>query len=345
MNHINKKLVIAPNLNIRWSGVTSTIFALLPIQAKSIDIVSFGFNIPINISSISLYKLFKIRKDREIIWHARRNIEMLFGILIKFIFKMNIKLIFTSAAQRNHSKYTKWLIRKMDKVIATSEKASRYLEVPHDVIMHGVDTKKFIPSTNKNKIKEELNLPKGTLIGCFGRIRYQKGIDIFVKSMIDVCKSNSDVYGLISGKITNDNKKYFYNLKKIILNENLGKRIIFLGEQPSHNLPLLFRCLDIYIAPQRWEGFGLTPLEAMSSGIPVIATTAGLFQEMITPNQNGFIVELEDTDSITMHINNILDKRSLLEEMSYNARLRVLEDFNINTEAEKLIRVYNDIGN
>ena len=119
MNQINKKLVIAPNLNIKWSGVTSTIFSLLPIQCRSIDIVSFGFNIPSNISSISLYKLFKIRKNRQIIWHARRNIEMLFGIFIKFIFRINMKLIFTSAAQRNHSKYTKWLINKMDKIIAT----------------------------------------------------------------------------------------------------------------------------------------------------------------------------------------------------------------------------------
>ena len=89
-----------------------------------------------------------------------------------------MQLIFTSAAQRNHSKYTKWLIRKMDKVIATSEKAGKYLDVPHDVVMHGIDTDKYKPIENKKIARTRLSLPDGQLIGCFGRIRYQKGVDI-----------------------------------------------------------------------------------------------------------------------------------------------------------------------
>ena len=47
-------LVIAPNLNRRWSGVTSTIFGLLPVQAKQINIVAFGYNIPKEIRDCNL---------------------------------------------------------------------------------------------------------------------------------------------------------------------------------------------------------------------------------------------------------------------------------------------------
>ena len=99
-----------------------------------------------------------------------------------------------------------------------------------------------------------------------------KGIDIFVKSLIKVCKLHPEIYGIICGRITQDNEKYTKYLKGLIKHAGLEKKIIFLGEQPSENLPLLFRSLDVYIAPARWEGFGLTPIEAMSSGVPVIAT-------------------------------------------------------------------------
>ena len=113
-------LVIAPNLNRRWSGVTSTIFALLPVQSKQIDIVAFGYNIPEEIQSISFFEILRLRKTRLLVWHSRRNVEMLLGIILKYIVHRKMKLIFTSAAQRDHSNYTKWLIRRMDKVIALS---------------------------------------------------------------------------------------------------------------------------------------------------------------------------------------------------------------------------------
>ena len=64
MNVIKENmLVIAPNLNRRWSGVTSTIFGLLPIQSKVIDIVAFGYNIPKNVQSISFFEILRLSKD------------------------------------------------------------------------------------------------------------------------------------------------------------------------------------------------------------------------------------------------------------------------------------------
>ena len=45
-------------------------------------------------------------------------------------------------------------------------------------------------------------------------------------------------------------------------------------------MPRWYQALDLLVAPQRWEGFGLTPLEAMACGVPVIATTVGAFDEI-----------------------------------------------------------------
>ena len=344
MTDNRKVYVIAPNLNRRWSGVTSTIFALLPVQSKYIDIVAFGYNIPKEIRSISFFGILRLSKDHQLVWHARRNIEMLLGLVLKVIAKPNMKLIFTSAAQRDHSNYTKWLIKQMDKVVATSEKAGRYLEVPHDVVMHGIDTEKYTPTAEKSRIRSELGLPEGRLVGCFGRVRFQKGIDVFVKAMIKICQQYPEAYGIISGKITADNQKYTDDLKQLIKDEGLEKRILFLGEQPTENLPLLFRSLDIYIAPQRWEGFGLTPIEAMSSGVPVIATRAGVFEEMILPGKTGYIVEYEDAESVAQHLSDLFNNEALLNEMSERARDRVIDAFNIHKEAQSLIDIYKQIS-
>ena len=345
INNNQSILVIAPNLNRRWSGVTSTIFGLLPIQCKVLDIFAFGNNIPKEIPSISFLEILGLSKDRQLIWHSRRNIEMLVGLFLKVFFKPNMQLIFTSAAQREHSKYTKWLIGKMDKVIATSKKAGKYLDVSHEIVMHGINTEIYVPTSNKRSVRNELGLPDGKLVGCFGRVRYQKGIDIFVKSMIKICKLHPNVYGIICGKVTSDNQNYTNDLKQLIEAEGLEQRILFLGEQPTEKLPLLFRSLDAYIAPQRWEGFGLTPIEAMSSGVPVIATKAGLFEEMIIRNQTGYIVEYNDIDAISKHLSDLLNNEALLNDMSRQARARVVDAFNIQKEAYHLIDIYKQIIN
>ena len=100
----------------------------------------------------------------------------------------------------------------------------------------------------------------------------------------------------------------------------------------------------MYIAPQRWEGFGLTPIEAMSSAVPVIATKAGVFEEMILPAKTGYIVEYDDIDTLSKHLSDLLRNEALLKEMSEQARARVIDAFNIQKEADRLINIYKQIS-
>ena len=162
--------------------------------------------------------------------------------------------------------------------------------------------------------------------------------------MIEICQSDPKTYGIICGKVTPDNQKYAEGLKKLINQKGLDKRILFLGELQTENLPYLFRSLDLYIAPQRWEGFGLTPIEAMSSGVPVIATRAGVFEEMIIEGETGYIVEFEDHKRIVEHTKNLIIDPELLNRMSINSRKKVVNDFNIINEATNLISVYEELA-
>ncbi|MCA1438606.1 glycosyltransferase family 1 protein, partial [Bradyrhizobium sp. BRP20] len=119
------------------------------------------------------------------VWHARRNVEMLPAIILRDLLRMKIRIVFTSASQRRHTGWSKFLIGRMDAVISTSGKTAAYLQVPNTVILHGIDTKRFRPATDKAEAKRALGLdPSKKIAGCFGRVRRQKGTDLFVDSMI-----------------------------------------------------------------------------------------------------------------------------------------------------------------
>lgn len=336
--------VIAPNLKKRWSGVTSTVFRLVPMQRNQINIACTGPRLPKDMPRITLLQLIFMRARIHRIWHARRNTEMLAGLALKWILGKNLTLIFTSAAQRKHSHYTRWLIRRMDSVVATSAKAGAFLDVPHQVIMHGVDCHRFRPAAHKRDVKEALGLPADhCLIGCFGRIRSQKGTDRFVEIAMRLIKRHPDVTAVITGGTTADNRNFLEDLMGRVQRAGLAERIQFLGEQPDAKVPEYFRALDLFVAPQRWEGFGLTPLEAMASGVPVVATRAGAFEEMIRDGDTGIVVDTEDDEALEAAIETLVADPDRRAAMGRAARAHMLDAFALEREATTLTSLYREL--
>jgi len=112
--------LIVPNLHRRYSGVTATNRMVAPKLAKMFRAAWLGSHPPEGISRIGLAGLAKLwRSRRPLIWHARRNDEMIAGVMLRAL-GWPLKLVFTSAAQRHHTWLTRWLISRMDAIIATS---------------------------------------------------------------------------------------------------------------------------------------------------------------------------------------------------------------------------------
>src|ERR1700744_270732 len=109
----------------------------------------FGPDAPDGIARMGVADLLRLwRRRTPLIWHARRNNEMIIGVLL-CAFGWPLKLVFTSAAQRHHSWITRWLIRRMDAVIATSDVSASFLKRPATVIPHGVDTDRYAPPADR----------------------------------------------------------------------------------------------------------------------------------------------------------------------------------------------------
>ena len=338
--------VVAPNFKRRLSGVTSTIVQLVPLQAKRIGIATLGPGLPDHLPKMrwrQIPALLTRPQGRPFrVWHARRNIEMAAGIFLRDVLRAPLKLLFTSAAQRHHKPFTKWLIRRMDAVVATSARSASFLDIPHCVIMHGIDTKRFHPARLPEDEFPAAGLPGRFVIGCFGRIRHQKGTDLFVDAMIALLPDFPDWAAIITGRVTAEHQAFADGLRERIEKAGLSERILFLGEVPS--VDQWYRRLSLYVAPSRNEGFGLTPLEAMASGTPVVASDAGAYRELIEEGMTGAVVPAGDLDALTGAIRPYLAAPESAAEAGKRAVGHVKARFALDREANALIELYETLS-
>src|SRR5262245_18470562 len=125
----------------------------------------------------------------------------------------------------------------MDAVIATSEAAASYLERPATVILHGIDTVHYAPPPNRNATFRATGLPGKSAIGCVGRVRRQKGTDVFVDAMCRLLPKYPHFTAVIIGAVTPDQMSFNDELKKKVELAGLSERIRFLGELPIDDVP------------------------------------------------------------------------------------------------------------
>ena len=330
--------VVAPNLKRRLSGVTATVVRLVPVQARTIGVAVVGPGLPEDLPRLSWTEVARLPRDRPRVWHARRNTEMLLGLALRHVLRRRLRLLFTSAAQRRHSRYTRALIARMDAVVATSARAASHLERPSTVIPHGVDTRAFRPAPDRAGSRAALGLAPGLWVGCFGRIRPQKGTDVLVEALLALMPGRPDLRALIVGRA--DDAGFAASLRERIAEAGLSERFRWAEGLSWESLARHYAAMDLYVAPQRWEGFGLTPLEAMASGVPVVATTVGAFPDLVRDGETGRLVPPGDAKALAAAMAPMLDDASRREAMGRAARAHVEARHAIEAEARALEAIY-----
>src|ERR1700684_3319300 len=281
--------LIVPNLHRRYSGVTATNRMVAPKLAGLFRAAWLGPEAPAGIARIGLTDLLKLwRRRAPLIWHARRNNEMIVGVLLRAL-GWPLQLVFTSAAQRHHTWITRWLIRRMDAIIATNEISASFLKRAATVIPHGVDTDTYAPPVDRAAAFAEAKLPGRYAVGCFGRVRAQKGTDVFVDAMCKLLPRYPDFIGVIVGAIVPEQMGFANELKKRIETAGLQSRIVMTGELSIEEVQRWYQRLTIYAFTSRNEGFGLTLIEAMSAGAALVATRAGAAELVVEDGVTGVL--------------------------------------------------------
>jgi len=336
--------VVVPNLHWRYSGVTATNRMVAPRLAQLLSAAWFGADAPDGIRRLTLRDIIRLRgrsqRRKPRIWHARRNNEMLIGLALRGL-GWPFRLIFTSAAQRHHTWITRFLVSRMDGVIATNAASASYLKRPATVVHHGVDPQVYCPPHDRAAAFASTGLPGKYAIGCFGRVRAQKGTDLFVEAMCALLPKYPDYTAVIIGSI--DDRGFANALEERVRAAGLADRVRFLGELPIAELPRWYQRISIYAFTSRNEGFGLTLIEAMAAGAALVAARAGAAETVVADGATGVLVPTGDAAALAAALEPLMGDPSRAREMGERARARVIAEFSIEAEAGQIAAVYRRV--
>ena len=109
----------------------------------------------------------------------------------------------------------------------------------------------------------------------------------------------------------------------------LSQRIVFAGEQNFADIPAIFSGLSLVVALSDNEGFGLTILEAMSSGAAVLASEAGAWPEVVREGTDGYVVPVNDLPAVVDKMDLLLRNEEKLVQMGIDGRERVLTHYSV----------------
>ncbi|MDQ0974608.1 glycosyltransferase involved in cell wall biosynthesis [Neobacillus niacini] len=262
-------------------------------------------------------------------------------ILKPFLFRKT-KIVHTIHDVGQYGQLAKWkiILRNIlcDNFVAISK------SVKKDIVEHGAKAKKVVTVYNAINLEKFSSKSSGRynpdkiVIGNVARFMPEKkGQDILVEAIDLISKKYPNVVCYFAGGYDNSHKKAFENLKRIIMERGIDNNIIFLGN--VDNIPELLRTIDIFVLPSRFEGFGISLIEAMAMGIPCIASNLDGPAEIMVSNPNQ-LFDVGDSAQLAEKISYVIDNYDLIKKQAQNEINRIQKRFDIVNMCKKLIKVY-----
>jgi len=130
-------------------------------------------------------------------------------------------------------------------------------------------------------------------------------------------------------------------VRELVDSLHLSDEVYFLGNQDD--VAPLYNAAHLFFLPSQKESFGLVALEAMASGVPVIASRAGGIPEVVTDGETGFLSDVGDIDSMATNAIRLLQDADLHRRMSEAARRRAVDQFRLETKVEEYESLYGTL--
>jgi len=321
-------------------------------QAKQIDTFFEKENIELKLPQNGgfLWRSLNILKDL-----ARDEIQIYHGLSHEIPFAIQhtrIKSIVTihDLIFLRFPQYYKFIDRKLyewksksackraNKIIAISEKTKA------DIIdLYGIHPKKIeviyqscddsfktpLPKETLSRIKAAYKLPEKYILNV-GTIEERKNLKLAVQALKEI---SEDFKLVVIGKQT----AYFKTVEKEIDKLGLKNRIIFLKDIPFADLPGIYQMANIFVYPSFYEGFGIPIIEALYSGVPVVAATGSCLEEAGGPNS--LYISPNDAKGLAVAMNKIIENPQLQKEMKEKG-LEFVQKFNSHIVTQQLMDCY-----
>jgi mannosyltransferase len=172
-------------------------------------------------------------------------------------------------------------------------------------------------------------------------VRAQKGTDLFVEAMCALLPRYPEHTAVIIGAI--DDRGFADVLQERLRAAGLAERVRFLGELPISEVPYWYQRISIYAFTSRNEGFGLTLIEAMAAGAALVAARAGAAETVVIDGETGVLVPTGDAAALAAALEPLMRDPERARQMGEKARARVMAEFSIEAEAERIATVYRSV--
>jgi len=268
--------------------------------------------------SLFTFILVKIQKKPYIIWAQGSDVY------------------FQSKIKRLTSKI---ILKNADAVIALTEDMKNHLKNIYEreilIIPNGIDLSKF-EYLSKDNYYKVFGFDKNIKIILYvGSFRPVKGLKYLIEAMKIIGNKEKRLFIIGHGKEKDD-------LENQVKNLNLEDCITFIGKIPNQEVFKYMASSDVFVLPSLSEGFPIVILEAMASGLPIVATKVRGLPEIFKDGQNGFLVETRNPEKIAEKILLILNDENLSKRISKN-NLEEVKKYDWKIVIDKLENVYFNI--
>jgi glycosyltransferase involved in cell wall biosynthesis len=214
------------------------------------------------------------------------------------------------------------------------------------IIPCGVNPLEVYP-VDRKVARRLLNLPEeGKILLQLGRMVPRKGVDNVIRALAGLNEAYSQTMLVIVGSnvpaATGERDPELERLRALAEDLHVEDRVIFTGQKDRHELKYFYSAADIFITTPWYEPFGITPLEAMACGTPVIGSDVGGIKYSVSHGRTGLLVHPKDPVALSEAIEELFENESLQAEMRTNAVKRVHALFTWEGIARKMKHLYQE---
>lgn len=235
----------------------------------------------------------------------------------------------------------KQTLQEADRIIAISERTKQdivelgnYPADKIDVIYQSCSTRfRYVATaTERQEVAAHYQLPLRYLL-YVGTVEQRKNVLLAVKALSQL---SEDIHLVILGRHT----KYAQEVKTYIEQNHLTPRVHFLQGVPDAHLPAIYQQAEVFVYPSRYEGFGLPIIEAIQSGLPVVACTGSCLEEAGGPYSR--YVDPDDVRGMTQAIESLM-KGAANREYYIEKSKDYIQKFENKDTAQHLLKIYREM--
>lgn len=203
-------------------------------------------------------------------------------------------------------------------------------------ISNGIDLERFNPKNDGRYLLGKYKIPKKPIILYVGRLDAEKKIDDVLRAMTTIRKK-IDAHLVLVGPGQRADR-----FKKLAQELGIKRHVTFTGFLKERDLPNIYRIADVFVLAGVAELQGIVTMEAMASGLPVIAANAVATPELVQNGKNGYLFEPGDSRSLAKYAIKLLSNKALREKMGKKS-LEIIQEHNIEKTIDQYEALYMEL--